>query len=174
MVALYNSGVQQTIVDALERFAGIERLVSRVYFRFSHLFLNHGELRDFWWQMAKEEEQHACILLACKAVVENFQENPVNPDIGKGKADHLEGQIDSYLSKGTPSISVEEAFKIALEIECSELDAIYSELLKSCGPEVAKTMEHVGVPASVQRRKLGAAVHRFTSDPELRAAAENL
>ena len=174
MVALYNSGVQQTIVDALERFAGIERLVSKVYFRFSHLFLNHGELRDFWWQMAKEEEQHACILLACKAVVENFQENPVNPDIGKGKAEQLEGQINSYLGKGTPSITVEQSFKIALDIECSELDAIYSELLKSCGPEVAKTMEHVGVPASVQRRKLASAVHRFTSDPELRAAAENL
>jgi len=168
------AGVQQANKDLFERFAEIERLVSKVYFRFSLLFLHHGELRDFWWQMARDEEQHACILLACKAIVENFQVNPLNPEIGKGKAEQLEGQINSYLGKGTPSISVEEAFKIALEIECSEVDAIYSELLKSCGPEVAKTMEHVGVPASVQRRKLASAVHRFTSDPELRAAAENL
>ena len=166
--------VQQANKDPFERFAGIERLVSKVYFRFSHLFLHHGELRDFWWQMARDEEQHACILLACKAIVENFQENAVDPNIGKGKAEQLEGQINSYLGKGTPSITVEEAFKMALEIEYSELDAIYSELLKSCGPEVAKTMEHVGVPASVQRRKLASAVHRFTSDPELRAAAEIL
>ena len=166
--------VQQANKHPLERFAEIERLVSKVYFRFSHLFLHHGELRDFWWQMARDEEQHACILLACKAIVENYQHEAIHPDIGKGKADQLEGQINSYLGKGTPSISVEEAFKIALEIECSELDAIYSELLKSCGPEVAKTMQHVGVPASVQRRKLASAVHRFTSDPELRAAAENL
>ena len=166
--------VQQPKEDPFERFAGIERLVSKVYFRFSHLFLHHGELRDFWWQMARDEEQHACILLACKAIVENFQENPVNPEIGKEKAEQLKGQINSCLGKGMPSISLEEAFKIALEIECSELDAIYSELLKSCGPEVAKTMEHVGVPASVQRRKLASAVHRFTSDPELRAAAEQL
>jgi hypothetical protein len=166
--------VQRANKDPFERFAEIERLVSKVYFRFSHLFLYHGELRDFWWQMARDEEQHACILLACKAIVDNFQENPVNPDIGKEKADQLEGQINSYLGKGTPSISVEEAFKISLDIESSELDAIYSELLKSCGPEVAKTMEHVGVPASVQRRKLASAVHRFTSDPVLRAAAQNL
>ncbi len=166
--------VQELNNDPFERFAEIERLVSKVYFRFSLLFIDHGELRDFWWQMARDEEQHACILLACKAIVENFQDNPVNPEIGKGKAVQLEGQINSYLGKGTPSITVEEAFKIALEIECSELDAIYSELLKTCGPEVAKTMEHVGVPASVQRRKLASAVHRFTSDPELRDAAKNL
>ena len=166
--------VQQVNEHPFERFAGIERLVSKVYFRFSHLFFHHGELRDFWWQMARDEEQHACILLACKAIVENFQDIPVIPEIGKGKAEQLEGQINSYLGKGTPSISVEEAFKIALEIEGSEVDAVYSELLKSCGPEVAKTMEHVGVPASVQRRKLASAVHRFTSDPELRAAAEQL
>ncbi len=144
--------VQELREDPFERFAGIERLVSKIYFRFSHLFLHHGELRDFWWQMARDEGQHACILLACKAIVENFQENPVNPEIGKEKAEQLEGQINSCLGKGMPSISVEEAFKIALEIECSELDAIYSELLKSCGPEVAKTMEHVGVPASVRHQ----------------------
>ncbi len=166
--------VQQVNEHPFERFAGLERLVSKVYFRFSHLFLHHGELRDFWWQMARDEEQHACILLACQAIVENFQDNPVIPEIGKRKAEQLEGQINSYLGKGTPAISVEEAFKIALEIEGSELDAIYGELLKSCGPEVAKTMDHVGVPASVQRRKLASAVHRFTSDPELRAAAEQL
>jgi len=163
-----------THFDSLERFAEIERLVAKVYFRFSLLFIDHGELRDFWWQMARDEEQHACILLACKSIVENFQEAAIDPNIGKGKADQLEGQINSYLGKGIPSITVEEAFKIALEIECSELDAIYSELLKSCGPEVAKTMEHVSVPASVQRRKLASAVHRFTSDSELRAAAEQL
>jgi hypothetical protein len=53
--------------DPLVRFAEIERLVSKIYFRFSHLFLPHPELRDFWWEMAKEEEQHACILNACTA-----------------------------------------------------------------------------------------------------------
>ena len=53
--------------DSLTRFPEIERLVSKIYFRFSHLFLVQPELRDFWWEMAKEEEQHACILHACGA-----------------------------------------------------------------------------------------------------------
>ncbi len=160
--------------DPLERFAGIERLVAKVYFRFSHLFVNNSKLRDFWWQMARDEEQHACILLACKAIVENFPDETVDPNINREKADQLTERISSYLSKGTRSITVEEAFKIALEIECSELDAIYTGLLQVCGPKVAKTMENVGVPASVQRQKLALAVRQFAKDPELHAAVENL
>ncbi len=165
--------VEQVKLNPLERFAEIERLVSKVYFRFSHLFLNQPELRDFWWQMARDEEQHACILLACKAIVENFQHEAIDPGIGQEKADHLEEQINSYLSKGTPSITVDEAFKIALEIEDSEIDGIYKDLLNSCGPDIAKTMEHVGVPASVQRRKLASAVLRFARDRELWAAVQD-
>lgn len=158
----------------IERFAEIERLVSKVYFRFSHLFLHHPDLRDFWWQMAMEEEQHACILMACKAIVENFHDELTDPEIPQEKAGQLEERINAYLNKGTPSITVEEAFRIGLDIERSELDSIYNKLLYSCGPKVAKTMENVGVPASVQRRKLASAVLRFAQDPELRATAEGL
>ncbi len=160
--------------DPLERFAGIERLVSKVYFRFSHLFVNNSKLRDFWWQMARDEEQHACILLACKAIIENFPDETVDPNISREKADQLRERISSYLSKGTRSITMEETFKIALEIEGSELDAIYTGLLQACGPKVAKTMENVGVPASVQRQKLALVVRQFAKDPELHAAVENL
>ena len=60
--------------DPLERFAEIERLVSKIYFRFSHLFLEDSQLRNFWWEMAKQEEQHALILLACRAIIENYKD----------------------------------------------------------------------------------------------------
>ena len=42
--------------DPLIQFAEIERLVSKIYFCFSHLFFAALKLRDFWWEMAKEEE----------------------------------------------------------------------------------------------------------------------
>lgn len=56
--------------DPLLQFATIERLVSKIYYRFSHLFLFYPVLRDFWWGMAREEEQHACILNACRAILD--------------------------------------------------------------------------------------------------------
>lgn len=160
--------------DPLERFAEIERLVSKVYFRFSHLFLHHSELRDFWWEMAVEEDQHGAILLACKAVIENYEDEQLDPSISREKADQIREQLSAYLSKGTPSITVEEAFKIALDIETSEIDVIYSKLLQLGGPKIAKTMENLGVPASVQRQKLKSALQQFCNDPKLLAAAQQL
>lgn len=160
--------------DPLEQFAEIEWLVSKIYFRFSHLFLDHPELRDFWWEMAKEEEQHGAILSACKAMIENYEKETLDPSISRDKAEELRAWLLSYLSRGTPSLGVEEAFRIALEIESSEIDAIYSKLLQLGGPKIAKTMENLGVPASVQRQKLRSAIRRFCKDRELLAAAEQL
>jgi len=90
------------------------------------------------------------------------------------KAEELAGRLHVFLSRGTPSLDVEEAFKIALDIETSEIDVIYGKLLQLGGPQVGKTMENLGVPASVQRQKLKAALRRFCSDPELLRAAERL
>ena len=160
--------------DPLSCFAGIERLVSKIYFRFSHLFLQHAELRDFWWEMAREEEQHACILFACKALIANFDDETLDPTISRGKAEELENRLMVFLVRGTPSLTTEEAFRTALEIESSEIDAIYSRLLQLGGPQIAKTMENLGVPASVQRQKLKSALRRFCSNPGLLEAADHL
>ena len=160
--------------DPLGTFAELERLVSRIYFRFSHLFIDRPDLRDFWWEMAREEEQHACILIACKALIENYGDEALDPTINQEKARDLEARLLTFLGHGTPSLTVEEAFRIALEIESSEIDAIYSKLVQLGGPRIAKTMENLGVPTSDQRRKLKAALRRFCSDPGLLRAAETL
>ena len=160
--------------DALLRFAEIERLVGKIYYRFSHLFMSRPELRDFWWEMAREEEQHASILAACKALIANYETEALDPMINGEKAEELAGRLGSFLGRGTPSLSVEEAFRIALDIESSEIDVIYGKLLQLGGPQIGKTMENLGVPASVQRQKLKAALRRFCSDPELLHAAERI
>ena len=160
--------------DPLLRFADIERLVAKIYFRFSHLFLNRPELRDFWWEMAREEEQHAGILGACKEIIVNYEDESLDPMISSGKADELVDRLNAFLRQGTPTLTVEEAFRIALDIESSEIDVIYGKLLQLGGPQIGKTMENLGVPASVQRQKLKAALRRFCSDPDLLQAAERL
>ena len=164
----------QETFDPLSRFASIERLVSKIYYRFSHMFLNLPEVRDFWWEMAREEEQHACILFACKALIENYDGEALDPAISREKAKELENRLTSLLAQGMATLSVEEAFRMSLEIESSEIDAIYSKLLQLGGPQIAKTLENLGVPASVQRQKLKSAMGRFCSDPQLLAAAESL
>jgi rubrerythrin len=162
------------VSDVFERFAEIEDLVSKLYFRFSHLFLGNPEIRDFWWEMATEEQQHAAILMACKAITENFLADIADPGAGLEKANEFKRYISSYLSKGTPSMTIEESLKIAVEIEGSEINSIYSRLVDSLGPDIARTIEQVTGPTGSHRRKLAAAVSRFTRNAELRAAADNL
>lgn len=167
-------GSSRAVFDPLLRFAEIERLVAKVYFRFSLLFIDQPELRDFWWEMAKQEEQHATILIACKGVIQNYPDESMDPSITREKADRLRSKLDAYLGKATPSIGVDEAFKIALEIESSEIDVIYSKLLHLGGPKIAKAMADLGVPASVQRHKLKSALRRFSKNSKLLQAAERL
>jgi rubrerythrin len=160
--------------DPLLRFAEIERLVSKIYYRFSHLFLVRQELRDFWWEMAREEEQHAEILGACRELILNYDDDSLDPMISSDSADKVAARLQSLLEQGTPTLAIEDAFRIALEIESSEIDVIYGKLLELGGPQVGKTMENLGVPAAVQRQKLKAALRRFCSDPELLQASERL
>ena len=160
--------------DPLEGFAEIERLVAKIYFRFSHLFLAVPALRDFWWEMAKEEEQHACILHACRAIIKNYDDESLDPLISRENAQALSARLNTFLTEGTRSLSIDEAFRIALDLETSEIDAIYSKLLQLGGPNIAKTMENLGIPASVQRQKLKAALRRFCANPALLRSAEAL
>lgn len=160
--------------DPLLRFAEIERLVGKIYYRFSHLFLADPALRDFWWEMAREEEQHASILAACWEIILNYEDETLDPEISRDTADRLRDKLRAFLARGTPSLSVEDAFRIALDIESSEIDVIYGKLLRLGGPQIGKTMENLGVPAAVQRQKLKAALRRFCSDPDLLRAADRL
>ena len=85
--------------------------------------------------------------------------------ISRDKAQRAELRLNAFLAQGTASLTVEEAFRIAVDIESSEIDAIYSKLIHLGGQQIAKTMENLGVPASVQRQKLKAALRRFCSRP---------
>lgn len=165
---------QTSTFDPLLRFAEIEKLVGKIYYRFSHLFLAQPELRDFWWEMAREEEQHASILVACRELILNFEEESLDESISSDTADRLTAKLQGFLARGTPDISVEDAFRIAMDIESSEIDVIYGKLLQLGGPQTGKTMENLGVPASVQRQKLKAALRRFCADPELLRSADRL
>jgi hypothetical protein len=115
--------------DLLMAFAEIKRLTSKVYFRFSHLFLNHPSLRDFWWEMGMVKERQAAILIAIKVACQNCA-GTSETGIGCDGTEKLKGQLKAYLSKGTPAITAEEAFTKALEIEDSETGMI-SKLVES-------------------------------------------
>ena len=78
--------------------------------------------------MAREEEQHASILGACRELILNYEDETLDPAISSDIADRLSARLRAFLDRGTPSLNVEDAFKIALDIESSEIDVIYGKL----------------------------------------------
>jgi hypothetical protein len=114
--------------DILQAFAEIERLIAKVYFRFSHLFFHHPTLRDFWWEMAIGKERSACNFTVMNALSENCPRTN-NFALKREKADQLRERLTSYLRRGTPTIAPEEAFSIARAIEACEIDVIDSDFL---------------------------------------------
>jgi len=147
--------------DSLMAFAEIERLTSKVYFRFSHLFLHHPSLRDFWWEIGMAKERQAAILMAIKVASQNCSENS-ETGIGRDGANWLKGQLKVYLSKGTPGITVEEAFRKALEIESSELDIIS----KPGSVETAEAFRGWAFPPAIQIEQFKMALRNFRRHPE--------
>ncbi len=109
--------------DPLLRFAEIERLIAKIYYRFSHLLLAHPELRDFLWAW-----------LVRKSSTQGFSGRAANSfsstRMKRSIRDQrdIADQLSAFLDRGTPSLNVEDAFEIALDIESSEIDVIYAKL----------------------------------------------
>jgi hypothetical protein len=71
----------------------------------------------------------------------------LDPTVGRDRADRLHEWLNAFLARGTAALTIEESFRIALEIEGSEIDAIYGRLIHLGGEQIARTMENLGVPA---------------------------
>ena len=107
-----------------------------------------------------EKERHASILTVMSAVVKNDSATDV-PDPSGEKTDQLKDALTAYLRRGTATIAAEEAFRIGLEIEASEIDVMCSEPLK---PGAAANTDARGIwgPAtSAQVGRLKAALTEF-------------
>jgi hypothetical protein len=147
--------------DSLTAFAEVERLTSKVYFRFSHLFLQHPSLRDFWWEMGMAKERHAAILMAITVASQNCAGNS-ETGVGRDGANWLKGELKVYLSKGTPAITVEDAFRKALEIESSEVDVIS----KLGSAETAGDFRSWAFRPAIQIEQFKMALRNFRRHPE--------
>jgi hypothetical protein len=128
----------------------LERLVGKIYFRFfPSLHLPPGVARRLVGDGA-QEDQHEAILLACKSIIQNYDES-FDPSVSPDKANELKTRLLSFLSLGNAGLELENSFRVALEIETSEIDSIYSKLVSLGGPNIAQTMENLDVPSRSTR-----------------------
>ena len=122
------------------------------------------------WRQRKSSTQS--ILGACRDPTLNYEAESLDPMISSDSADKVTARLQSLLDQDTPTLSVKDAFKIALEIESSEIDVIYGKLLELGGPHIGKTMESLGIPRQCKDKSSRPGCV-FCSELELLQAAES-
>lgn len=104
-----------------------------LYVRFAKLFGAAGELRDFWFGMARDEARHVGALALVSTVIEleGLLDHPSMVIVDDAAFDHLRALLDRYQGETDDSISLNRALAIAVEIEETELEDLVGDLLKA-------------------------------------------
>jgi rubrerythrin len=108
-----------------------EQLISEIYMKFSELFT---EDKGFWWALAMEEKAHASI---AKSIQNVFVPIKVYPkELTDISLNTISDSIDSkkefmeFMEQNPGSLSRLDAFKKAIEIEESDIEKIYQDLME--------------------------------------------
>jgi len=119
------SGVMTNPKWTYQQFVTFEEQAAAIYLQMASRFSpEEPELALFWLDMAMQEKQHAGLLQFCIAEELFATVLPSDKEI-RGTA----ALFDSLLRRaGNPDLTVAEAFRIATEMELSEVNAIYDRL----------------------------------------------
>ena len=134
------------ILMLLERCIGLESTAATVYEILARRFVGDVELAALWASMARDEHQHAQKLSTWRELIarEPAEHRPTASGFDEGVDAVQRLLAESRIAAETAD--EEEAFAIALAMENSELDVIYTTLLQSSPvsryPDIADTVRH--------------------------------
>ena len=117
------------MTEVLKRCSMLEERVAAIYSQFAGSLNDEKEAESFFLGLAEEEKHHAKILVAEKAALD------VDSDTGyfmpefSAKLVEMEAMIKQVEEKARTGVTKEEAFALALELEQSELNTIYRDLV---------------------------------------------
>jgi hypothetical protein len=148
----------RTIYDG---FISFEERSAALYLELSVRFFNSAELSWFWVQMAMEEKQHAGMLQHCREAGVFASELPGKDQIQKLST--LFQRLEARLAQ--PELKADDAFEMAIELESSEINDIYSQLTAPIeGPaHVMRKKMELSVAGHFERLQEAAA--RFDASP---------
>ena len=149
----------------LQRCIALERGAAEIYTVLATRSGNDGELERLWNALARDEEGHAHKLAAWRALVlaEAPERRPQADGFEEDVAE-LERLVGDARERARNVAGADEAFAIALGLERSELDAIYTTLLQASPmsrfPDFAETYRretarhHLALVAAVTARPM--------------------
>jgi hypothetical protein len=143
------------MTEVLGRCSLLEQRVADIYSQFAGSLNDDKELESFWLGMAEEETHHARILAAEKAALE------VDSDTGyfmpefPAKLAEMERLLKLVEEKARIGVIKDEAFEFALQLEQSELNTIYRDLVLMGRAAVKLMARHLDESLSLSKHQQG-------------------
>lgn len=162
------------MTEVLRRCSELEQRVSDIYSQFAGSLNDDKELESFWLGMAEEEKHHGKILAAEKAALE------VDSDTGyfmpefPAKLAEMDALLKRVEEKARTGVTKDEAFTLALELEQSELNTIYRDLVLMGRAAVKLMARHMDKSLSLPKHQqdLLTGIQRFAPTESVRQQAE--
>ena len=143
------------MTQVLERCSQLEQRVADIYSQFAATFNDDKELCSFWLGMAEEEKHHSKILQAEKTALE------VDSDTGyfmpefPAKLEEMDRLLKGVEEQARMGVERDEAFTLALEIEQSEMNVIYRDLVLMGREAVKLLARHMDESLSLPKHQQG-------------------
>lgn len=162
------------MTEVLGRCSILEQRVADIYSQFAGSLNDDKALESYWLGMAEEEKHHAKVLAAEKAALE------VDSDTGyfmpefSAKLTEMDTLLKRAEEKARLGVTKEEAFALALELEQSEINTIYRDLVLMGRAAVKLMARHMDESLSLPKHQqaLVEGVKRFMPEGPIRQQTE--
>ena len=154
------------LTETLRECAELERRIAGFYEQFASLWSDPPEVRAFWEIMAREELGHAAAL---EELADEIAGLPPRGRLDRSALAQLRGYVTGR-GRIVGEISLDDAFRTALDLESLELDRVYRLLI-----DVATRGSHPRKDAFERTlSKIGPHKHSLLEMIERHALAEDL
>jgi hypothetical protein len=143
------------MTEVLRRCSMLEQRVADIYSQFAGSLNDDKAVASFFLGLAEEEKHHAKILAAEKAALD------VDSDTGyfmpefSAKLTEMDTMLKKVEEKARMGVTKEEAFALALELEQSELNTIYRDLVLMGRAAVKLMARHMDESLSLPAHQAG-------------------
>jgi hypothetical protein len=122
-----------TAREVLDTTIALEKQSMALYASFAKLFASDLKLHDFWFGMARDEARHvgALGLVSTVLELEGKLEQPSPVSLDDATIMRLHQLHAGFENRAQPQLTMEQALKIALEVEETELEDLVADLLKA-------------------------------------------
>ena len=163
------------MTEILGRGSALEQRVADIYEQFAqHLSDDEASLKNFWRGLSAEETQHARTLAAEKAALELEADPGYFMPEYPAKLVTLDAIIKQIEEKARTGVTKDEAFNLTLDLEQSELNMIYRDLVLTGRAAIKLMARQVdqSLNLSQHQYRLVEGVRRFLPESSAQQRAE--